>query len=300
LFLFFSIASLLGILIFFGAIIIILVTLIITYFCVKDGECCWDKTKKKKQRIKAQELSNVADGFADDEKELLDFESDNGSFFNKPYLMSPQPTNRYKQLVNESEYGEDPPTRPHTVVFLENVQLKTKRGKQKSIPESVKSVATGYTSTEEDTDSSENPVVKQNQQKTHRAFVQGSRIRFSLLYSKKDMFLMLTINEVEGIPPKSEGGFDFVQVSVTLLPKKKYRSKTKLVFQSESHVLFDESFKFSNISRDKLFSSAFRIRVQSKKMRRNVTLGEVVVHLADVAQRAGGFMTWRNLDKVKR
>jgi len=290
--------GLFGIAIFFGVILFILIFLIVTYFCVRNGECCWHNTqggasKKRKKEEGDEELSIIAGETADE-----DFE-DNASFYNKPYMMTPKITT-YRKLVNEPE---EKPTQS-SVVFLDNTTVNKKLKKLK-IPESVKSVATGYTSTEDDEmERSSNDVtapIRQNIMKAHRNYVDGARIRFSLLYSKSDLFLMLTINEVEGIPSKSEGGFDFIQVAICLLPAKKYRSKTKFVFQSESRAVFDEEpFKFSNISREKLKESAFRVRVQGKKLGRHVTLGEVIIHLMDVAQRGGGFETWRPLTKNKR
>lgn len=294
-------ASLYGIIIFFGIIFVILFALILTYICVRDGRCCWhsnNKSNRSKKNGSQEELSIIAAGeSAGEESDYDDFN------VNQQFMMTPK-VGTYTQLVND-EPSQPTTTNKHSVVFLDN-KIVNKRLRNVRIPESVKSVATGYTSTEDDDLIEHDGVglatnIRPNLLKAHRNFVDGARIRFSLLYSKADFFLMLTINEVEGVPSKAQNGFDYIQVSITLLPAKKYRSKTKFVYQQESRAIFnDEPFKFSNISREKLKESAFRIRVQGKKFGRHVTLGEVVVHLMDVAQRGGGFETWRPLTKTKR
>lgn len=276
----------------------VLIVLILTYFCIKDGRCCWHSENVKRSKKKGyedQELSIIAAGESAGESDGDDADS----FFNKPYMMTPKVTT-YTKLVNEPEPPPSSSKQKSHVFFLDNKAV-DKKLKNLHIPASVKSAATGYTSTEDEDLIDIGGGMKPNQLKAHRNYVDGARIRFSLLYSKTDFFLMLTINEVEGVPPKSEGGFDFIQVAITLLPAKRYRSRTKMVYQEESRAVFnDEPFKFSNISREKLKESAFRIRVQAKKFGRHVTLGEVVVHLMDVAQRGGGFETWRSLTKTKR
>ena len=285
-----------GIIIFFGILLVILIALALTYFFVKDGQCCWHNNKANRSKKKGldEELSIIAAGESAGENS-----DEEDSSFSKSYLMTSK-VGTYIKLINEPNH---PPTK-NSVVFIDN-KVVGKRLQNIRIPESVKSVATDYTSTEDndviDHDGFGITTARQNQLKAHRNFVEGTRIRFSLLYSKTDFFLMLTINEVEGVPSKQQGGFDLIQVAITLLPAKKYRSKTKFVYQEESRAIFnDEPFKFSNISREKLKESAFRIRVQAKKYGRHVTLGEVVVHLMDVAQRGGGFETWRSLTKTKR
>jgi len=132
-------------------------------------------------------------------------------------------------------------------------------------------------------------------------YLENTKIKLSLLYSKPDLFLMATVNEVSGIPTKIEkDGFEFIRVSIALLPHKKYRSKTRYEFVTENTTLFSDTFKFSNVARETLFSSAFRFRLYGKqKLKRDVCLGETIVQLADVAQRAGGFLTWRNFEPVK-
>lgn len=298
-FFFFS-ASLFGIIVFFGVIFVILFVLILTYFGVRDGRCCWHNSNKNRSGKKGseEELSIIAAGESAGESDYDDFDA------KQQFTMTPK-VGTYTKLVNDEPSQPPSSKNKHSVVFLDN-QVVNKRLLNLKIPESVKSGYTGYTSTEDDDLVDHDGVglatnVRQNLLKAHRNFIDGARIRFSLLYSKSDFFLMLTINEVEGVPSKAENGFDFLQVAITLLPAKKYRSKTKLVHQQESRAIFnDEPFKFSNISREKLKESAFRIRVQGKKFGRHVTLGEVVVHLMDVAQRGGGFETWRPLTKTKR
>lgn len=273
--------------VFFGLLFFALVVLILVYFCVRGGNCCWHQLNKQNSDLGEDILQLV--GESDDY-------DDNSSFFNKPYLMT-RPV--YHNLKNEPDFDDQTPQ------FYEET-LKSLRPHTKHV-ESVQSYGTGYTSPEEEPDEcdAENTTdtlfIRKEKGGEHVSYVEGTRVRLSLLYSKSDFFLMLTINEVDGIPNKQDGGFDYVRVSVTLFPKKKYRSKTKYVFVKDSKANFDESFKFSNVTRESLFSSAFRIRLQGKKkIAKENCLGEVMVQLADVAQRAGGFLTWRTFGKIKR
>jgi len=131
-------------------------------------------------------------------------------------------------------------------------------------------------------------------------YIDGVKLKLALLYSKNDMFLMLTVNEISGMPNKTSGGYDYVRLSIALLPEKKYRSKTRLQYVSNELVTFGDTFKFSNVTRESLFTSAFRFRLYAKKNRaREICTGEMVVQLADVAQRSGGFVTWKTFERKK-
>merc|ERR1712048_1081576 len=49
-------------------------------------------------------------------------------------------------------------------------------------------------------------------------YVDGCKLKVSLMYSKADMFLMLTVMEVSGMPTKALGGYKFIRVAIALLP----------------------------------------------------------------------------------
>jgi len=124
------------------------------------------------------------------------------------------------------------------------------------------------------------------------------RIEFSMFYSKSDMFLMIKVDNVQNVLVEKYTQF---RVSLTLLPSKTYRVKTAFMEAIEGQIEYNESFKFSNVTRDNLFMASFRMRLYGKaKMGREKCLGECVVHLADVANRVGGFTTSRRFGPVKR
>ncbi|XP_065066293.1 synaptotagmin-14-like isoform X3 [Rhopilema esculentum] len=114
-------------------------------------------------------------------------------------------------------------------------------------------------------------------------------LHITLQYSKKDLFLFAVIHKITDLLPGEVTGIDHVRISMVLLPAKKYRSKTKLVSTSDPE--FGASFKFSNVSREDLFKSAMRFRLYGRHVRlgmhfgKEKLLGEVTIHLADVAQR---------------
>lgn len=114
-------------------------------------------------------------------------------------------------------------------------------------------------------------------------------LHMSLQYSKKDLFLFVVIHKLTDLHPAEVNGIDQVRVSMVLLPAKRSRSKTKFVSTNEPE--FGASFKFSNVSKADLFQSAMRFRLYGRHVRLGIHLGkeklmgEVTVHLADVAQR---------------
>ena len=115
-------------------------------------------------------------------------------------------------------------------------------------------------------------------------------LQLTLQYSKKDLFLFIVINKISGFSPSEFPGIDHIRISMVLLPTKKNRCKTKFIPVSEEPE-FRASFKFSNVSRADLFRSAMRFRLYGRHVRLGVQLGtekllgEITVHLADVAQR---------------
>ena len=114
-------------------------------------------------------------------------------------------------------------------------------------------------------------------------------LHMSLQYSRKDLFLFVVIHKITDLLPAEVNGIDQVRVSMVLLPAKRSRSKTKFVSTNEPE--FGASFKFSNVSKADLFQSAMRFRLYGRHVRLGMHLGkeklmgEVTVHLADVAQR---------------
>ena len=133
------------------------------------------------------------------------------------------------------------------------------------------------------------------------------QLKFSLLFSKEDMFLMLNIIDLTGDLGKL--GYKNIRINVTLLPEKKYRMKTKLIYLTKLNnendvpvISIKENFRFSNITREKLFNSALRLRLYGKQKLQlaEKCLGEIIIHLADVAQRKSGYITVRNFSKVKQ
>lgn len=242
--------------VFLLVILLILLVLLVVYLCVKNGRCCFDRPKAD-----VDDLDYVT---------LATEDSDNESFFNKPYLLK-----TIQLTENEHAQGES-----------DHVQT----------DDSLMSYTSVKTAPETDSlvDQVDNKQVQEE-------ILDDAKIRITLLYSKADLFLMLTINEVTGIPVKANSGYDHIKVSIVLLPEKKYRSKTKYAYVKENSTTFNDSFKFSNVSRENLFSSAFRFRLYGKKkIGKEVLLGEMIVQLADVAQRAGGFMTWRAFQRKRK
>ncbi|XP_065661123.1 uncharacterized protein LOC105843550 [Hydra vulgaris] len=127
------------------------------------------------------------------------------------------------------------------------------------------------------------------------------QLKFSILFSEEHHFLMLNIIEITGELDKF--GCKHLRINLTLLPEKKYRMKTKLIsvtnLTNESGKAVSsvkENFKFSNITREKLFNSAFRLRLYGKQKShlKETCFGEIIAQLADVAQRNDGFETVRN------
>ena len=146
------------------------------------------------------------------------------------------------------------------------------------------------------------PVTKrkaQRQKSKSLETILPGKISLSLQYSKKDLFLLITIHKLEELPPKSQSGVDQVRTSIVLLPAKKYRSKTRYLPVEDAN--FDVSIKFANVSRNDLFSSALRVRVYGRSVKLGVQLGkekclgETTIHLADVAQKDRGLTTSRPL-----
>ena len=283
--------------VFFGTLFLLLVVLLIVYCCVRNGTCCWHQKSRRGSKV-SRELENVID---------LVGEPDSGDDSYSKYPMIKRTS--YHPLKNEAfQDGEPTDFFVQQPEYLNSGPRNTFMNKRQS----VQSFVTGYTSlshedipySTEDTDDDGGRKIRKKKvarKNEHAEFIEGSRVHLSFLYSKADLFLMVTVNEVEGVTDKLAGGYDLVRVAITLFPKKKYRSKTKFIFVKDSKASFDEPFKFSNVTRESLFSSAFRIRLQGKqKMGRECCLGEVMVHLADVAQRAGGFMTWRTFGKEKK
>ena len=115
-------------------------------------------------------------------------------------------------------------------------------------------------------------------------------LQLTLQYSKKDLFLFIVIHKIIGFLPSAFPGIDSIRISMVLLPTKKNRSRTKFVLVTEEPE-FGASFKFSNVSRADLFRSAMRFRLYGRHVRLGVQLGkekllgEITIHLADVAQR---------------
>merc|ERR1711953_932346 len=146
----------------------------------------------------------------------------------------------------------------------------------KSLPQSYMSVKTGAFSIETDSQFDRGEILGTMKKMEKDTYVDGCRLKLSLLYSKTDMFLMLTIMEVSGMPTKASGGYKFIRVAIALLPEKKYHSKTKIQHVTGDDVIaFGDSFKFSSVSRESLFTSAFRFRLYAKNKRsKEVCTGE--------------------------
>lgn len=119
--------------------------------------------------------------------------------------------------------------------------------------------------------------------------VSNGNVHLSLHYSNKDLFLFVVIHNVTELNAEAHPGVDQVRISMVLLPAKKYRSKTK--FMPIDQADYGASFKFSNVSREDLFQSALRLRLYGRHVKlgmhlgKEKLLGEVTVHLADVAQK---------------
>ena len=152
------------------------------------------------------------------------------------------------------------------------------------------------------------PVSKTNDNKSKRSgnsanstYIDGCKLNVSILYLEKELFLMLTTNELSGVPQKLDGGHDFVRLSVTLLPEKKYRRKTKFfqVTRTGKTIKLQENFRFSNVTRESMVGSEFRIRLYAKKCLCQLFLGEMFIKLADVAEGSGGFITRKAFERKK-
>lgn len=140
------------------------------------------------------------------------------------------------------------------------------------------------------------PVIKSKKSKSGRSQSMEilkkdlGNLQLTLQYSKKDLFLFVVIHKITDFVPSDFGGIEHIRISMVLLPAKKYRSKTKYIPVSDTPE-FGASFKFSNVSRADLFRSAMRFRLYGRHSRLGVQmgkeklLGEITVHLADVAQK---------------
>ena len=115
-------------------------------------------------------------------------------------------------------------------------------------------------------------------------------LQLTLQYSKKDLFLFIVIHKISRFCQEQFPGIGQIRISMVLLPTKKNRHKTKFVPVTDEPE-FGSSFRFSNVSRADLFRSALRFRLYGKHVRLGMQLGmeklmgEVTVHLADVAQK---------------
>ena len=264
----------LGAVIFLGAISVVLFLLLVTYCCIKKELCC------------CQQQS----GGDEDEGEPLVDTFDNEDMdvdLGKPYTM---PTN---EQCEPDEFN-------YVMTDQSDVQTSDMSGDDLTLPKPHMSVKTYAESIETDSQIDRGEILGKYTKMKKDEFIDGCKLKLSLLYSKNDLFLMLTVNEITGMPNKSAGGYDYIRVSITLLPEKKYRSKTRLQFVDDELVIFGDTFKFSNVSRESLFSSAFRFRLYAKKkVAREICIGEMIVQLADVAQRSGGFVTWKTFERKK-
>jgi len=258
--------------IFLGAVVVLLFVLLIVYLCIKKGLCCCQKEGKGKE----QDNEALLDTFEEDDlvDEYLPYSKVSEPVLTQPADFNYVITDQSDFHTSDDDIGADlPPSHMSVRTYTESL----------------------------DTDSLLDLKGELMGRKMKRdEFIDGCKLKLSLLYSKTDLFLMLTINEISGLPNKASGGHDVVRVSITLLPEKKYRSRTKFQRVADETVVFNDSFKFSNVSRESLFSSAFRFRLYArKKLAKEVCIGEMVVQLADVAQRSGGFVTWKIFERKK-
>jgi len=126
-------------------------------------------------------------------------------------------------------------------------------------------------------------------------YVDGCMLKFSLNYFKADMFMMVTMMGVSGMPTRALGGYKYIRVAITLLPEKKYRSTTQVrQVMGDDVITLGEKFKFRNVTSENLFTLAFRFRLYARNNRQNrineVCTGELFVQLADVVQRSHNFV----------
>ena len=247
---------------FIGGVAVLLILLLLVFICIKKGLCCQPVAVKETER-------NYIPLYAEEMEEENDF--------SKPYNTKPV-YHQFKLGNSDSEDFHYPGSDP-TVGF--NSSDTDAISPSEYDEKSVKTGLSGLT--------------KSLNLSSQNLFLDNCQLRVSLLYSKADLFLMVSINEVTGITTSNA---EQIRISAALLPEKKYRSKTKYAYVTdETSVIFNDSFKFSNVSRESLFSSAFRFRLYGKKKyKKEYCYGEIIIQLADVAQRAGGFMTWRTFE----
>lgn len=260
--------------IFLGVLLIVLFILLLVYCCIKKGLCCCQKQPKREE--------------AEDNEALLDtFEEEDD----------------YSPYLPYSKVSDPSPVQPAEFNYVMTDQSDFHTSDDDlvpGLPATHMSVRTYAESIDTDSQFDKGELMGLYKKMKKDEFIDGCKLKLALLYSKTDLFLMLTVNELSGIPSKEDGGHDLVRVSITLLPEKKYRSKTKYQHVIEEVAVFNDSFKFSNVSRESLFSSAFRFRLYAKKsLAKEICIGEMIVQLADVAQRSGGFVTWKKFERKK-
>ena len=153
---------------------------------------------------------------------------------------------------------------------------------------------TSHTSESEKTSS-----VASSGKKKAEGYIEDVHIKVSLHFSKADSTLLLTINEITGMPIKTRGGYNQIRVSTTLMPDKKKRTKTVWHQVTDDNlVVFGDSFKFVQMNRQILISSSFRFRLYGRRnTTRDICVGEVFVSLTEILKQNAGFVTWKTFQR---
>ena len=301
----------LGALVFLSTLGFILIVLFITYTCIKK-EMCW-----------CQDLKKPAD--SDDEPLMTENYDDSvGPLYDK-FLVNEQATDtefnfmltRPTLQMNKSIPSASPLTSDAELERNQEKEKKRKRKKRVTLSD-LSGIKTSSDDPNDDTLTS-SQFQRAGNRTTVRDFSQTSTSededrpslvkidklldnihqKISLLYSKNEGTLMLTINEMTGVPTKTHGGYNLVRVSATLMPEKKYKMKTVWhVVTGDDVILFGDSFKISSLTRHTLAASSFRFRLYGRKgSHREVCVGEMVVEMAEVSERIAGYVTWGKYER---
>ena len=253
--------------IFLGAIGGAAVLLIVIYLCIKSDKCFCNVQKDDGKETPDPEYARVAS--EDSGSEIPDDATTSGKLKGAKYVQSTGDLTEHPVLSSDDEVMAPGVAKIGEVVS----DTESKISEQFSLP--VKK------------SKKNKPTRSQSLESVKKGL---GNLQLTLQYSKKDLFLFIVIHKINGFLPDEFPGVEHVRISMVLLPAKKYRSKTKFVSVGDEPE-FGASFKFSNVSRADLFRSAMRFRLYGRhvklgmQMGKEKLLGEVTVHLADVAQR---------------
>lgn len=240
--------------------------MVIIYLCIKSEKCFCTIQQEDRDETPDPEYANVPAG--DSGTEMSDVAAMQGSLAGANFIQSTGDLSNNQILSSEEEDNLPGVARIGEVVSdaegsvsarLALPREKPKKGKRKR-SQSMDNLRKGL-----------------------------GNLQLTFQYSKKEI-LFVVIHKINGFLPNDFLGIENIRISMVLLPAKKHRGKTKYVPVSEEPE-FGASFRFPNVSRADLFRLAVRFRLYGRHVRlgmqvgKEKLMGEITVHLADVAQK---------------